>query len=395
MVIPGDNKKSSSGLIIFIAVWSAIVACLLLWRITYNIALKKNRYFKEIIHIGLVVFLIFTCGLYSSLGWAMNDSSLNPKTLSVLVQTSLVVQLYRYFIPFAYFFLIILLLNYWIGIYIDIFQIRNGHIFTRYTKPTFIAAVIPLVILFILNIVSFTKKLKFKARVAIESISFYLPILIVLGLSLFIFAYSIYLLISLQKNPFRARMYKLVIRFSIVTLTIIVSVILNIANYVYGGLILPSQLYTVFMLITCTQIGFIIYPDFDFLCLPILVRLSKSICSLLFGKKRSTSTSSFEKESGISMEMSSSCSAINSAGPRSPNTIANSNNNNSGKKDNGASQDSSDVQTFIDMAEFESVDINSSCGDLKQHNSMLSSSVSTCSAAPASDKVPTSGTGDS
>ncbi|KAN0024826.1 hypothetical protein ACTFIV_009235 [Dictyostelium citrinum] len=262
-MIAGGGNLFTVEYLITVGVFALFTFSLILWRIAHNIIVKskcsKLKKSVEIISAFLLLIVFFTFFFIAS----SFEKTTNFRVVQVITLLLLVIQ---NFLPLIFFGIIFLVLHFWIGIYMDIFKMSTGSIFTKYTRILFSLVSIPLIVLAILNVVSLKRVFMFKTRQKIDLAVFLLPTLIALALSSFILCYSIFLLIKLYDKQFKKKMFKyLIFRFIFVSFSIFLSCILNIVNRYMYNFLLPFEFHLVFLLIICFEICFIIYFDFKFL----------------------------------------------------------------------------------------------------------------------------------
>ncbi|KAM9984261.1 hypothetical protein ACTFIZ_003944 [Dictyostelium cf. discoideum] len=262
-MIAGGGNLFTVDYLITVGVFALFTFSLILWRIGHNLVTKekcsKLKQSVQIISAFLLLIVFFTFFFMAS----AFEKTTNFRVVQVITLLLLVIQ---NFLPLIFFGIIFLVLHFWIGIYMDIFKMSTGSIFTKYTRILFSVVSIPLIVLAILNVVSLKRVFMFKTRQKIDLAVFLLPTVIALALSSFILCYSVFLLYKLYDKQFKKKMFKyLIFRFIFVSFSIFLSCILNLVNRYMFNFLLPFEFHLVFLLIICFEICFLIYFDFKFL----------------------------------------------------------------------------------------------------------------------------------
>ncbi|KAK5578661.1 hypothetical protein RB653_008334 [Dictyostelium firmibasis] len=261
-MIAGGGNLFNGEYLITVGVFALFTFSLIVWRIIHNCIVKTNcsrlKQSVQIISAFLLLIVFFTFFFMAS----AFEKTTNFRVIQVITLLLLVIQ---NFLPLIFFGIIFLVLHFWIGIYMDIFKISRGNIFTKYTRILFSIVSIPLIVLAILNVISLKRVFMFRTRQKIDLAVFLLPTIIALALSSFLLCYSIFLLYKLYDKKFKKRMLYLIFRFIFVSFSIFISCILNIANRYMFNFLLPFEFHLVFLLIICFEICFLIYFDFNFL----------------------------------------------------------------------------------------------------------------------------------
>ncbi|EGC31543.1 hypothetical protein DICPUDRAFT_156599 [Dictyostelium purpureum] len=151
----------------------------------------------------------------------------------------------------------ILLLTYWIGMITDIFEIRKGAIFTKYTGPVFMVVQFSNFVIKLLTIISNAKVFYLQTRLALEKASIYFDFFVNTGV-LFILITFIVLNLYVFNKKVRRRIKIFTVIAAVVGATFFCLTLLRVliyydsSKYSYGTLTLVSAL--------TLEVVFVVYP---------------------------------------------------------------------------------------------------------------------------------------
>ncbi|KAN0037612.1 hypothetical protein ACTFIV_002965 [Dictyostelium citrinum] len=151
----------------------------------------------------------------------------------------------------------ILLLTYWIGMITDIFQIRKGAIFTKYTGPVFMVVQFTNFVIKLLTIISNARLFYLQTRLDLEKASIYYDFFVNIFVLIILVVFIVVNLYIFNKKV-RRRIKIFTVIAAIVGLTFFVLTLIRVFiyydsdRYSFATLILVSAL--------CLEVIFVIYP---------------------------------------------------------------------------------------------------------------------------------------
>ncbi|KYQ90515.1 hypothetical protein DLAC_09140 [Tieghemostelium lacteum] len=152
-----------------------------------------------------------------------------------------------------------LLILYWVGIYMDVFEIRKGNVFTSVTRPIYIISISSVCFIEFLSFLALFNVYYLQTRLKIELMEYYYITLLLLSLSCIFISYNVYLYIS-QKSKQNIRIFTNGI---IVTFLIVIFSIFTINNVNNSEIMnkATNWINILFMNFLCLFVMFYVYND--------------------------------------------------------------------------------------------------------------------------------------